>query len=260
VVFSVTVAAQSDPGCLRANNEDYFGYDTSRQLYAVCDGMGGHVGGEIASKLAIQTLLSADSPKVEESPSAPKELVLYNLVLAAHQAVREATRNDQSLRGMGTTLVAAYLDDQRLLIANVGDSRAYMIRDGGCAQLTTDHSFIEEQIKAGTIKRENARNSPAASVITRAVGTEEAVKPDLFSLELVDKDIVLLATDGLAPYATPQELAEIIKPDCNLRETCAALINLAKSLGAADNVTCLLLRFRALQSTMPASANQAQVK
>jgi serine/threonine protein phosphatase PrpC len=177
--FIVTVAAQSDTGCVRKNNQDRYGYDVSRELYAVCDGMGGMSGGEVASELAIRSLLSTDGPAAEVN-SLPKDVLLFNLVLAANRAVRQMSLENPLLEGMGTTLVAACVDAERLLIANVGDSRAYLIRDGGCAQLTKDHSFIEEQISLGMMTREMALHSPDASVITRAVGVDEEVEPDLF--------------------------------------------------------------------------------
>jgi serine/threonine protein phosphatase PrpC len=245
--FTVTVAAQSDVGCVRENNEDSFGYDTARQLYVVCDGMGGTAGGEVASYLAVHSLLSSAEPDAltASTTSSPTDVLLYNLVIAANSTVHQAARQHPSLQGMGTTLVAACLDGDRVLIANVGDSRAYLLRDGGCAQLTTDHSFVEEQVSLGTMTREMAESSPVASSITRAVGIDDFVEPDLFSLALADDDMILLTTDGLTRYGSAEELAAMIRPGNPLEDTCAALIAMAKARGAVDNVTCLLLHFRA---------------
>jgi serine/threonine protein phosphatase PrpC len=248
--FTVRVAAQSDVGCVRENNEDSFGYDTARQIYVVCDGMGGMAGGEVASNLAVRSFLSSAQPdgQTENMGSSSNHILLFDLVLAANRAVHQAAQQNAALQGMGTTLVAACVDGERVLIANVGDSRAYLLRDGGCAQLTTDHSFIEEQIRLGRMTRETAEGSPAASVITRAVGIEDSVEPDLFSLALADGDLILLTTDGLTRYVTAEELAALIRPSNPIEDTCAALINTAKMRGAVDNVTCLLLQFQSKPS------------
>ena len=251
MTFAVSIAAQSDVGCVRSNNEDSYGYDPVRKLFAVCDGMGGLTGGEVASELAVRTLLAPHPEPSPDAPSQPKEVALFNLVLAANRAVHQAGLNNPPLRGMGTTLVAAVVDEDRLLIANVGDSRAYLIRGGGCAQLTRDHSFLEEQIRAGAITAKEAQGSAAASIITRAVGVQDSVEPDLYSLALEDDDLILLTSDGLTRYVTPQELAATIRPHRPLEETCSCLINTAKMLGAVDNITCLLLQFKLIREDPP---------
>jgi protein phosphatase len=144
---------------------------------------------------------------------------------------------------MGTTLVTACLDGRKIVIGNVGDSRAYFIRDGGCVQITQDHSYLAEQVRNGTMTVDDAGASPLQSLITRAIGTAESVEPDLFSAALEPGDIVLLTTDGLTRYADADAIAKIVLANPELQQACQMLIDTAKEQGAVDNVTCLLLRF-----------------
>lgn len=238
--LALEVAALSDVGCKRSNNEDSFGYDQIGDIYVVCDGMGGTSGGEVASAAAVAEMIQSFPDQA--SSGATVEERLFEAVVRANARVLTLAQADPLLHGMGTTLVAACFDARRIVIANVGDSRAYFLRQGQCHQITFDHSFLAEQVRNGTMTEEAAKASPLQSLITRAVGAGESVTPDLFDAELEPGDMVLLTTDGLTRYADAPEIAQVVGEAADLQEACQRLIDVAKSGGAVDNVTCLLLR------------------
>ena len=240
--LKIEVSALSDIGNVRKNNEDSFGYDEATSLYVVCDGMGGMASGEIASSGAVATLLATFA--ASNACGGSIETRLFEAIRAANSVIWE---QGQALehRGMGTTLVALTLEGNRLLIGNVGDSRAYVLQDGACTQLTVDHSYVNELIRAGALTVETAQTANLEgmeSVITRAIGAKATVEPDLFSVELRPGTLVLLATDGLTRYVNAQELAAVLA-GTPFETTCAELIGIAKRRGGKDNITCLLLRF-----------------
>jgi serine/threonine protein phosphatase PrpC len=239
-------AAATDIGCHRTNNEDSFGYDAEQHIYVVCDGMGGNAAGEVASgmavRAAIETFDALGTGSGEADAGLTIEERLLHSILRANQAVREAAQGNQDLFNMGTTLVCACLTGQRLVIGNVGDSRAYLIRGGECVQITLDHSLVDEQVRQGLMTPEMARTSNLQSVITRAIGATETVEPDLFAAEMQLDDMVLLASDGLTRYAGPEDIAALATPGAELSAICHQLIALAKGRGGADNITCLMLR------------------
>lgn len=239
-------AAATDVGCRRPNNEDSFGYDAEEHIYVVCDGMGGSAAGEVASGMAVRALVESFAGSAPDASAGmavqSAEVRLLAAIREANDRVRQASLEDPQLNSMGTTLVCACLDGGRLLIGNVGDSRAYLIRDGSCVQITEDHSFIEEQIRAGNMTPGMAGISDLQSVITRAIGAADSVEPDMFSAPVKNGDLFLLTTDGLTRYATAEEIATTAGKHCGLQALCVALIDHAKQLGGLDNITCLLLR------------------
>jgi serine/threonine protein phosphatase PrpC len=239
--LKIDVAALTDVGCVRTNNEDGFGYDLGSRVFVVCDGMGGMAAGEVASATAVKELVENFSR--DAGGEATTEDRLFRAILSANQQVYQLALSNEELRGMGTTLVAACIEGRKLLIGNVGDSRAYFLRGGVCAQITNDHSFLAEQVRKGAMNIEEAKASPLQSVITRAIGSAETVEPDIFTGDLEAGDIVLLTSDGLTRYADAKTIALLIFSCTNLVDACQALIDRAKSLGAVDNVTCLLLQF-----------------
>jgi len=240
------VSALSDIGCVRTNNEDSFGYDPSLGLYLVCDGMGGMASGEVASAQAVAILLQhfAGSSRASSPAAAlPVSTRLLQAIVAANDAVWHDGQLPQH-QGMGTTLVAAARDRETLVIGNVGDSRAYILQDGLCQQLTVDHSYLNELIRSGGLTLESARTANLngmESVITRAIGAAAKVEPDFFSIDLTPDTLVLLATDGLTRYLLQDEIAAILLAG-PFESTAAILIDLAKQRGGQDNITCLLLR------------------
>ena len=238
--LKLEVAALTDVGCKRSNNEDSFGFDASSQIFAVCDGMGGMAAGEIASSTAVAELVRYFNQQPSEMQAEQR---LYQAILHANSQVCSLARESDDLRGMGTTMVSGCVDGRKIVIGNVGDSRAYFLRKGKCAQVTLDHSYVAEQVRNGMMSPDDAGSSPLQSLITRAIGTAESVEPDLFTAELEAADVVLLTTDGLTRYADADDIARLVLATSDLNEGCQSLIDFAKQHGAIDNVTCLLLRF-----------------
>jgi protein phosphatase len=235
------VSALSDIGCARSNNEDYFGYSETQGLYVVCDGMGGMASGEVASASAVATILETFTASA--SSGVPVSTRLLQAIDAANHTVWQHGQAPEH-KGMGTTVVAAALDGEKLVIGNVGDSRAYMVESGQCMQITVDHSYVNELIRNGTLTVENAHNADLngmESVITRAIGAATAVQPDFFSVDLHPATTLLLATDGLTRYLLQDEIALVVI-NSPFEATCSNLIQLAKERGGHDNITCLLLR------------------
>jgi serine/threonine protein phosphatase PrpC len=234
------IAALSDVGCRRTNNEDSFGYDLAHQVFVVCDGMGGMPAGEVASRAAVELLLSGYGEA--SSLEFALEKRLHHAIVLANRAVWTAAQSVEHLRGMGTTLVAVCADGDRIVIGNVGDSRAYFLRDGGCIQITQDHSSAAEADRDGIPADGIVRSNGSGPFITRAIGADSTVEPDLFCAHVQSGDMVLLATDGLSRYADSEAIAQHVNRDKSLVDSCRDLIRIATAQGAEDNVTCLLLR------------------
>lgn len=241
VALKFDVAALSDVGCKRSNNEDSFGYDASARIFVVCDGMGGLAAGEVASGTAVQELLSSFNQSGGQNSGYEQRL--YHSIIHANHRVFALAQSRDELRGMGTTLVSACVDGRKLVIGNVGDSRAYFLRDGDCIQITHDHSYVAEQVRKGAMTPEDAGSSPLQSLITRAVGTADQVEPDIFTADIEDGDTLLLTTDGLTRYADSDMIAGLVFASADLEEACRALIGVALQQGAVDNVTCMLVRW-----------------
>jgi serine/threonine protein phosphatase PrpC len=238
---SIQVAALSDIGCVRSNNEDNFGYDTALDFYVVCDGMGGAEAGEVASSIACSTVIGAFSAQPFETPIG----IRLSLAISAANAAVRLSSQEPGHKGMATTMVAAALEGNKLLLGNVGDSRAYLLHDGDFTQVTEDHSYVNELVRLGSIKAEDKHTSELQameSVITRAIGASQEVNPDIFPVDLHDGDAILLASDGLTRYVQDSRIAELVDPE-DLEASCQNLIDEAKSLGGADNITCILLRY-----------------
>ena len=243
----IRAAARTSVGKVRTNNEDTYGIDRRCGLYLVCDGMGGAAGGEVASLMACRTATASFAAQSIHSATANAiEENLNAAFTAANSAVWREGRGDEH-HNMGTTMVAAAIAGDTLVIGNVGDSRAYLLQSQGWRQITTDHSYINELIRTGSIRPEDS-NAPGlqrfASTITRAIGTAKEVKPDFFPIALNDGDTVLLVSDGLTRYLDAPDFATLIDPT-DLETSCQRLIDSAKELGGIDNITCLLLRYTA---------------
>jgi protein phosphatase len=236
----IAVSALTDLGCVRANNEDFFGYDESLGIYVVCDGMGGMASGEVASSRTVAAIIQSYA-----ASAASGLTVSSRLLHAINTANLDVWENGQipENKGMGTTVVAAAVDGDKLILGNVGDSRAYILQDNRCAQLTVDHSYVNELIRNGTLTIENAHLADLRgmeSVITRAVGVGADVQPDFYSVDLKPGIGVLLATDGLTRYFAEDGIASILAAS-TFETACANLIHMAKQRGGQDNITCILL-------------------
>jgi len=236
----IAVSALSDVGCVRTNNEDSFGYDEALGIFVVCDGMGGMAAGEVASSRAVAAIVGSYADSANSG--LPVSTRLLHAINTANADVWEKGQIAEN-KGMGTTTVAAAIDGDKLILGNVGDSRAYIIQDGRCVQLTVDHSYINELIRNGTLTIESAHNADLRgleSVITRAVGVAAEVQPDFFSIDLKPGTAVLLATDGLTRYVEADEIASILHSS-PFESACANLIGTAKQRGGQDNISCILL-------------------
>lgn len=235
--------AATDVGRVRKVNEDAFYNDPEKQgLYIVADGMGGHQAGEVASALAVEqlsTLLNKSLPK-DNDPQGDIDDLLRDAVVAANQAVYRLAVSKASLSGMGTTVVICVVRRNRVHIAHIGDSRAYLIREGVLKQLTTDHSLVQELLSKGRITEEEAVDHPRKNILTRALGTDPAVEVDTLTLDLQAGDRLMLCTDGITNHVETRELLDLgggNPPE----KACSELIRLANSRGGFDNMTVLII-------------------
>lgn len=240
-VVHYLAAALTDRGRKRPSNEDAFGYSVEDGVYVVCDGMGGAAAGEIASSLAVDEVLKLLSGRVPEPDVALPEAV-EQAILAANQAIFGRAQRNRRLNGMGTTMVALAVEDRNAWVLNVGDSRCYRYRKGRLEQLTLDHSLVEEQVRMGQMTRAEAARSPFRNMITRALGTQSRVTPDVFGLETEPGDVFLLCSDGLTREISDRVIAARLAMEAPLEEICQQLVDAAKKAGGHDNITCLLVR------------------
>jgi PPM family protein phosphatase len=249
-VVHYTAAALTDRGRKRPSNEDAFGYSVEHGVYVVCDGMGGAAAGEVASSLAVDEFMRrlTSDPPAESVPAAAEQAVT-----AANQAIFTRAQRSNKLSGMGTTLVALLAAESQtqpqaehqVWMVNVGDSRGYRLRNGRLEQITLDHSLVEEQVRMGRIDHSEALRSPLRNVITRALGTQSAVTPDLFPLEPEPGDIYLLCSDGLTRELSDSLIETLLRVGAPLDEICTRLVAAANQTGGHDNITCMLIRVEA---------------
>lgn len=243
-VVRYAAAAVTDRGRKRPSNEDAFGFSLEAGVYVVCDGMGGAAAGEIASSLAVDEILRLLKGRKQESESH-LPAAAEDAVTAANEAIFSRAQRNHRLNGMGTTLVVMATQDQHVWILNIGDSRCYRMRNGKLEQLTRDHSLVEEQVRLGRMTPREALNSPLKNVITRALGTQLQVTPDIFELEAEAGDIFLLCSDGLTRELPDGTIQSLLNCDLGLDAMAARLVDAAKKAGGHDNITCMLVRAEA---------------
>jgi PPM family protein phosphatase len=232
--------AGSDVGRARSGNED--SYFCGRTVFAVADGLGGHQGGEVASAAAVEPLAALDGRELADPAEAAEALV--EAVRQANSAILDRAAGDPGLWGMGTTVTAAAVaGDHHLQLAHVGDSRAYLFRDGSLEQLTTDHTVVGELVRRGRLTPEQAAIHPERSILTRAVGLDPRIPVDTPDpLELTSGDQVVLCSDGLTEVVPDVKIAQVLAADPDGDATCRSLIDAANSAGGPDNITVVLLR------------------
>ena len=234
---------KTDVGLRRHENQDTFAVETIGKSVAavVCDGMGGAEGGQIASTLAVETFLKELRALLREDMSVEQLRELASFCVAqANTAVYERALEDDC-RGMGTTLVSAVAGEKGTVVCNVGDSRAYLIRDGEITRITHDHSVVQTLVESGNITAEEARTHPNRNLITRALGTEEVTQCDAFEVTFQRGDKLLLCTDGLVVTATDEDICRAVCSGKSSEQDLDELIALAKAQGAPDNVTVVLV-------------------
>jgi protein phosphatase len=240
-VVHYLAAAVTDRGRKRPSNEDAFGYSVEDGVFAVCDGMGGAAAGEIASSLAVDEVLRLFDGRFA-GQAAPMPQLGEQAIVAANEAIYSRSQRNYRLNGMGTTLVFLVVEDARVWVLNVGDSRCYRLRNRTLEQLTLDHSLVEEQVRLGRMTRAEALRSPLRNVITRALGTQCRVTPDIFELQAEPGDLFLLCSDGLTRELTDPAIESLLNAELGLEELCATLVVAANKAGGHDNITCLLVR------------------
>jgi protein phosphatase len=234
---------QTDVGLKRNNNQDFV-YASDQMvgalscLWIVADGMGGHAAGDIASRLCVETMIDTISNSKQEGPVR----ILAEAIRSANEVVCEKARSTPDLEGMGTTVVAATVDEGCLYIANVGDSRLYLIDDERIEQITHDHSLVEEMVRAGRIRADQARNHPKKNIITRAIGEEGVPEIDFFDVALNPGDILLLCSDGLSNMVEDEQIFRIVRREADLHSAGQRLIEAANRAGGTDNISVVLAK------------------
>jgi protein phosphatase len=253
--YALEVAARSDLGRVRKFNEDSVATDAARGFVALADGMAATKGADVAAKLATQTLIGQLATAQHIAPRA----AAHAAFAAANRAIRERARSDPGLAGMGTTLSAAWFRGDRVCIAHVGDSRVYRWRQGRLERLTTDHSFVQAQLAAGQMTTDEARASKSRHLVTRVLGAEDRVAPDLGEHEVVADDIYLLCTDGLHDLVDDADLAnalEVLEP--NLELAASTLVAMANDRGGRDNISVVLVRAKTRVAAEPRTEPETQ--
>lgn len=234
--FSIT-----DIGKKRQLNQDYV-YTSEMPIgnlpnvFIVADGMGGHNAGDYASKYTVETIVKVISEAQDDNPVT----IIKNAIGIANEHIRQKAEEDERLHGMGTTLVVATCNGNLLQVANVGDSRLYVVNDR-ITQITRDHSLVEEMIRMGGIDRESARSHPDKNIITRAIGASETVKVDFFTVKLQKGDIVLMCSDGLTNMLEDEEIRMILNGQRDIVEKAEELVRAANNNGGNDNIAVVLI-------------------
>ena len=234
--------SMTDAGISREMNQDYFfASDTAvgnlPNLYIVADGMGGHKAGEYASRYTIERIVASVARNNGDEPVA----VLRAAIDKSNELLIMEAREDESKYGMGTTVVAATIIGNKMIVANVGDSRLYVIGNG-IRQITRDPSLVEEMVRMGGMDADQAKEHPDKNIITRAIGASESVEPDFFEVELEKNDLVLLCSDGLTNMVDDKEIGQILLDQTSLESQVITLINTANRNGGRDNITVIIIR------------------
>lgn len=250
LIATIKMGAKTDLGRVRENNEDKFDFFEPEDpavlaakgaFYAVADGMGGHSAGQIASELALKTVMQA----YYANPSADTNSSLRVAIQDANSLVFDTAQAIPDRQGMGTTMTVAVVREDQLTVAQVGDSRAYLVRDGEITQLTQDHSWVAEQVRLGAMSADEAHSSPFRNIITRSVGTAQTVEPDLATHSVQAGDTVLLCSDGLTGHVSPDGIAAVLR-EYTPSAAASRLIEEANANGGRDNITVVVLSIRSV--------------
>ena len=252
--MQIASGGATDVGMVRTNNEDCFRIVPSLNLFVLADGMGGEAHGEVASSLAVETVVK-HCLEGTENPAAPllgeaktgltaKSCRLKSALHLANQRVFESAEEHPEQRGMGATLTAAWIDDLNLSIGHVGDSRLYLLRTGLLQQLTSDHSLVAEQVRRGILTASEAESSTMQNVLLRALGTQPEVEVDVEQVGLFSHDVLLLCSDGLTRMVTEPEIAGALQSEPDPQKAAEKLIKLANEGGGVDNVTAIVVSLK----------------
>ena len=253
--MKLRVGASTDVGLIRERNEDAF--VAEYPLFAVADGLGGHVGGEVASSVAVETLTRATK---DEGPDDGIPERLGAAIQRANAAVGERASKDPRLRGMGTTVTAVVAGRDRVFLGHVGDSRAYLFRDGELRALTEDHSLVQRMVREGRLTPEQAEIHPQRSVLTRALGIDEDLEVDQATVEVTAGDRLLLCSDGLTTMVSDEHIRKILAGYDDPQAASEALVEAAKAAGGQDNVTTVVLDVQAAAEPAPVQPADAAAR
>lgn len=249
--LAVNAYGISDRGLARSHNEDCYEIDDRQKLFLVADGMGGHRHGEVAARLAVDTMRGfierisegdVTWPFVPEPRLSEQGNLLKMAVRLAHDEVMSAIRADRRLSGMGTTVVGMLFGGDTISVAHVGDSRAYRIRDGSIELLTQDHTWVHEQVVAGFLSDDQARVHPLKNVVTRALGGESDLEVDVRDLRVSPGDTFILCSDGLTTMLDDEAIRESFEDATSVKEAARQLVAEANSRGGLDNITVVVVR------------------
>ena len=234
----------TDPGCVRSQNQDAFqieNLDKNTTLCIVCDGMGGAKSGNVASTLAVEVFVEEVRRSwVPGADTDETERILLSAVKLANFTVYDQAQQLEEFSGMGTTLVAALIQGREVTVVNVGDSRGYHVSRNGIRRITKDHSLVQMMVDRGDLTPEQARTYPGKNYITRAIGTEPVAECDVFRLDVEKGDFLLLCSDGLSNMMDDQEILFEVVHGINKELCCQRLMDIGRSRGAPDNMTCIL--------------------
>ena len=236
------IGYKSDVGRVRENNEDSFFVDTERGIFIAADGMGGHRAGEVASKMAVEIISSSLKESLKDNGDIP--LIIHKAIQVANREIYKKAAQDANLAGMGTTVVLTIYNENKIYIAHVGDSRAYLIQGNEIKQLTQDHSLVAELLNAKEINEEDARNHHLRHVLSKALGTEKSVKADIQNVQYQNGDYFLFCTDGITDMLRDEEIRRIFLNGQDLQKICEDLISSANEKGGKDNMTVVAISIK----------------
>lgn len=262
--FSLDFALKTHPGLVRPLNEDAIGADPSCGLFVLADGLGGYNAGEVASVMAISSVLerlasAIDKFDEDEGAFTPDEAI-YDTVTDINASIYNAALNSTAFEGMATTLVIGWFLGGRLWVAHTGDSRLYRYRDSMLEQLTRDHSFSQELLDAGMVTEEEARSLPAKNLVTRALGAGADIEPEIHNVDVQAGDIILLCSDGLTEMVGSYEIEGLLSiNEEDMHETARRLVDLANESGGRDNISVIVVRVSSVGEMQVSAAAAIEV-
>ena len=262
--FSLDYALKTHPGLVRPLNEDAIGADPSCGLFVLADGLGGYNAGEVASVMAISSVLerlasAIDKFDEDEGAFTPDEAI-YDTVTDINANIYNAALNSTAFEGMATTLVIGWFLGGRLWVAHTGDSRLYRYRDSMLEQLTRDHSFSQELLDAGMVTEEEARSLPAKNLVTRALGAAADIEPEIHNVDVLAGDVLLLCSDGLTEMVGSYEIEGLLSiNEEDMHETARRLVDLANESGGRDNISVILVRVSSVGEMQVSKASAIEV-
>jgi PPM family protein phosphatase len=262
--FSLDFALKTHPGLVRPLNEDAIGADPSCGLFVLADGLGGYNAGEVASVMAISSVLERLTSAIEkfdedDGAFTPDEAI-YDTVTDINASIYNAALNSTAFEGMATTLVIGWFLGGRLWVAHTGDSRLYRYRDSMLEQLTRDHSFSQELLDAGMVTEEEARSLPAKNLVTRALGAGADIEPEIHNVDVLAGDIILLCSDGLTEMVGSYEIEGLLSiNEEDMHETARRLVDLANESGGRDNISVIVVRVSSVGEMQVSAAAAIEV-